>query len=175
MARRSGNVMRSGRLRRATQWIGFPITQDTLVGLGANNFVLFGNAALEALAPFTVIRTRGFIFAASDQAGVTEDVALAYGHCVVNAAAISIGVTALPAPDTDVSADFWYVYEQVVTQFTFLSSVGIQSVGGVLKYFDSKAARKVEEGQNIISMAETSTTSEGVALTTGFRTLIKLH
>jgi len=58
--------------------------------------------------------------------------------------------------------------------FTFGSAVGFVN-DGVGKEIDSKAMRKVEEGQDLIGVVESSSVSQGVIASVYIRTLIKLH
>ncbi len=48
---------------------------------------------------------------------------------------------------------------------------------GTERVFDSKAARKVEEGQTAITVVETAATgvSEGVVFRAAYRCLLKMH
>jgi len=116
------------------------------------------------------------IYLKSDQVANTENQAAAYGHVVVSEQALAIGVTAVPTPFTDPDSDLFFVFENMAT-----ASIGTAAAGGGkqgdMLLFDSKAMRKVEEGQNVISVVEIPTTgiSEGVDFRSTFRYLAKLH
>ena len=125
-----GFTRRDGRtVRRESEWIPFEITQDAL-GTGTAVLVSVGNAALDLLAPYTIVRTRGVLFMVSDQQIATEDQELSYGHAVVSTQAAAIGVTAVPTPVTDDASDKWYVYETMLGSLQFGTGVGFDSQGG---------------------------------------------
>ncbi len=132
-------------------------------------------AGMLAIRPFTIVRTRGIIGIFSDQFVATEDQEIAYGHAVVSDQANAIGITAVPTPVTDLTSDLWYVYETVLARFVFGTGVGFNPGASTLRYFDSKAMRKVEEGQDRVTVLESASTSEGCIITTSFRMLVKLH
>ncbi len=67
------------------------------------------------------------------------------------------------------------MFEGAAGAFAFISGIGFHPVGGISKDFDSKAMRKVEDGDQMISVVEASSLSEGVIIDVMFRQLIKLH
>ena len=173
--RKSGFIMRGGVSRRETRWLdAVPIG----ISLGAPSTAVITHSltAVElALRPFTVIRTRGFWTSESDQFITSEAWQVALGHCVVSDQAVAIGVTAVPTPETDMESDLWYVYEQLMGSFLFGDATGFQEAAAATGTFDSKAMRKVEDGQDIVSVIETAAISAGAVVRVGFRSLIKLH
>ena len=172
VGRRSGLVLRGGRNRRDTIWAGF--FANVSLGAGSTAAVMTQLAAGGlSLRPFTVIRSRGFVFVGSDQEAASEEQIVTYGHCVVSEQAIAIGVTAIPTPFTDVESDLWWVYETVASRLV-VTPAGTGSPG-MTQYFDSKAMRKVEDGQDIVSVVETTSGSAGARVLTGVRLLLKLH
>ena len=175
MARKSGYVRRQGVMRRETLWVGLSIGRTVVAAAQTAAIITSANAALQALRPYTIVRTRGLLHLVSDQEAASEFQEIGYGHCVVSDQALAIGVTAVPTPDTDVGSDLWYVYQSMSNLFRFLSGVGVIGQEGQWVNFDSKAMRKVEDGEIDISVVETGATSAGVSLTSAFRQLIKLH
>jgi len=174
VGRKSGFIERGGRMRRESVWLASGEIFTTFAA--ANTAVLLTSlgATLLALRPFTVVRTRGILSIQSDQAAAIENQFFAYGHCVVSDQATAIGVTAVPTPDTDDTSDLWFVYERLMNR----TSGGLTDLTSNLmavRYFDSKAMRKVEDGQDLISVGEASVNSSGLSLTSHFRELIKLH
>ncbi len=165
------NLVRSG---RKTFWFSGLAIQDQITAASTAVLQASLNAAALALRPFTIVRTRGYVAIGSDQVGATEDQTLSYGHIVVSDQAVAIGVTALPTPVTDSQSD-WFVYEALVGRFNFVTASGFEQAAITIKEIDSKAMRKVEEGQDLISVVETSALSSGLLVTAFFRTLIKLH
>jgi len=175
MARKSGFVRRHGSMRRESLWVPLTFSQDTLAAASTVVLISVAGAGLLALRPFTIVRTRGLVMVRSDQNAVSEDQELGYGHAIVSEQASAIGVTAIPTPVTDMDSDLWFVYESLVQRLTFADATGFNPTAGEVRYFDSKAMRKVEDGQDIVTVAETGATSEGVLMTSTFRFLIKLH
>jgi len=171
--RKSGNVFRDGRMRRATLWAQIaPLRTNMAAGVAVLTSQL--NAAALLLRPFTIVRTRGFLLVRSDQVAATEDYGAAMAYAVVSEQAAAIGVTAVPTPDTDRASDFFFVYEELHGELDGGSS-GPTELG---KYtaFDSKAMRKVDEDQTMVIVAEnTADSTDAVSITEGGRFLIKLH
>ncbi len=174
MARKSGFVRRSGVMRRETLWFVGAATRSTLGAGSTATLVTALNAAGLALRPFTIIRTVGHIFHVSDQAATSENRDVAWGCCVVSDQAVAVGVTAVPTPATENGSDLWYLHGTSSGRYEDDTSVGFNDIGHV-QTIESKAARKVEEGQDIITVVETFAISAGCNITTFMRTLIKLH
>jgi len=172
MARKSGNVMRGGRFRRATNWLGGSFLQTTLASTNAVALTSSLSAGALALRPFTVVRTRGVMLVTSDQTSVSEVYSVQMGFAVVSDQATAIGVTAVPTPDTDINSDAWFVYESVFGSFEVTSDIG-RLLNGTLHNYDSKAMRKVDEGFDVVQVMECPSSSAIVR--DSFRTLIKLH
>ncbi len=173
-ARRSGLVLRGGKNRRESLWIGGLEARTTIAGASGAVLLSSLNAAALALRPFTVVRTRGAMYLQSDQTGANEFQAVAYGRAVVSDQASAIGITAVPTPVTDDGSDLWYMYEWLFNDFTFVSGVGFGQAGR-FKEIDSRAMRKVEDGQDMVSVVESGANTFGLAVHTFTRTLVKLH
>ena len=161
--------------RRESQWLELAPNRVTLAV--ANTAVLMNSltVAEKALRPFTIVRTRGLLYAESDQSAANEFWHVAYGMAVVSDQAEVIGVTAIPTPQTDRESDLWLVYEEIANDFLFGSGVGFDGAAGRTKDFDSKGMRKVEEGQDVVWVSESSVLSGGVIAMSAGRVLIKLH
>ena len=174
-SRKSGFIQRGGVMRRETLW--FDITEGETTVASANTAVILNalGAAGLALRPFTVVRTYLNWHIRSDQIAAVEEYQAAIGCCVVSDQASAIGVTAVPTPFTDLSSDLWFVHGIMANQILFSSAIGIQANSGVSKDIDSKAMRKVEDGQDLITVTEASSISAGYVLIHGGRSLIKLH
>ncbi len=160
--------------KRTTFWLSATAITDTLSTASTAAILTTLNAAALALRPFTIVRTRGYWHIHSDQGAATEVQEAAYGRIIVSDQSVAIGVTAIPTPVTD-SQSSWYMYERMVAHLDFSSAVGFDADAGHQREVDSKAMRKVEEGQDVISVWETGPNSDGVAGTFFTRTLIKLH
>ena len=173
ISRKSGFIQRSGVMRRETLWLGGSFVRSTLVG-AASALVTSLNAAALAQRPFTIVRTRGFLHYRSDQEVASENYSGSYGAAVVSDQAVAIGVTAIPTPVTDSESDLWHLYEAFGKRFALGSGVAFTDVGDRIE-IDSKAMRKVEEGQDIVDVVEGSGLSTGIIVLSFNRTLIKLH
>ncbi len=175
MARRfrnfRSNMVRSG---RKTFWIGGTYVRQALGAAGTSVIVTSLNAAALALRPFTIVRTRGMVSIFSDQIAAVEDQVAAFGKIVVSDQAVAIGVTAVPTPASDDQSN-WHVFTFLSDKFLFITGVGFQQIAMINHVIDSKAMRKVEEGQDLIGVVESDTLSDGCQISTYTRTLIKLH
>ncbi len=161
---------------RKTFWFSGTEVRTTLASASSVAIQTSLNAGALALRPFTIVRTRGYIAVRSDQSAAAEDQNWGYGQIVVSDEAVGVGVSAVPTPDAQ-SGSSWIVYERGAGRFLFISGIGVdprQMIDGTYR-FDSKAMRKVEEGQDLISVVEASALSDGFVITSFSRTLIKLH
>ena len=170
-ARRSGLVLRGGRNVRETRWLLTPTSSIALSG-GLSAVLAFSlDAAALALLPFTVIRERNEWYCRSDVVTGGETWGCAVGGAVVSEQAVAIGVTAVPTPITDQGSDLWYMYDQMYGKFggTMVEEQGARKV------VESRAMRKVEDGQDLIIVFETPSFSQAATNLFGGRFLIKLH
>ncbi len=172
-AGRSGRVFRGGRSVRESLWLF--VTETSTALAAANTAVLINslNAAALALTPFTVVRTRGIWSVRSDQTAATEQQMVGLGSAVVSSQASAIGVTAVPTPMTDLGSDLWYMIELWASTFVVNSAIGTEVYQS--KAYDSRAMRKVEEGQDLVFVLENSSVTLGTTVLHVARSLIKLH
>jgi len=170
---RAGGYNRAGKSRRESFWVGILGTSTALVSGTPVLFTGF-SAAVLALRPFTIVRSRGWLSISTDQAIASEDFAGALAFAVVSDQALAIGVTAVPTPVADIDSDLWFVYEKIGGRVTAVTSTGI-SGSLVTKPFDSRAMRKVEDGQDVAILEESETGFDGAVMQKGGRMLIKLH
>ena len=132
------------------------------------------NAEFLAKRPFTIVRTHMVVRISSDQLAADEPQLGAIGCCVVSEQASAIGVTAVPTPVTDGDSDLWYVHQPLLSGFDFGSAIGFDSSAGEVYTIDSKAMRKVNDDEQVLTVVEqTSAVSEGVSITGFGRFLIK--
>ena len=161
--------------KRLTRWIGIAPVSTVVTAVGGT--IVFSLAAPElALRPFTIVRTRLQVAIQSDQAAASELVIAAMGVCVVSDQALAIGVTAVPTPITDIDSDLWFVHQVTYNNFVFGDGTGFIENNLAQYDVDSKAMRKVQDGQDVAVVAELSGISGGGAnLIIGGRMLIKLN
>ena len=175
MARsRQGFSRGRGVVRRESMWLFVGTTQVTIAAASTAVLAFSLNAAALALRPFTVVRTRMTWFTRSDQKAVDETWGCALGCAVVSDQASAIGVTAVPTPITDQGSDLFYVYEENYGFTQFSSAVGVVEAGRQVTV-DSKAMRKVNDDQDLITTLETPAISTSAVNVIGGRLLIKLH
>ena len=167
-ARRDGRTA-----RRQMIWLAGTYLEDTLASAGANTLVASLNAAALLLRPFTVVRTRGIVGIRSDQGAVSEVQQAAIGLIVVKDVAVVAGISSLPTPVTDDSSD-WFTLQSMFNAIDVTSDIG-----RLLTYqqyeIDSKAMRKVDQGDDLAIVAENTGNSAGTIVSSYFRILIKLH
>ncbi len=169
MPRRHMTHERSTRIPVWANWSVAP----TAIGGTTSSLLLVANAALLALRPFTIIRTRGRIFINSDQSAATELSRGVLGSIIVEEEAADAGVASLPTPGTETEAP-WFLYEPWFNQFVFGDGTGFIEPAGTMIAFDSKAMRKVGISEDVTMVAE-NLSGAGVVLGVVGRMLIKLH
>ncbi len=160
--------------RRKTLWLAVPHTLQILGASGTAVLTLSLNAAALALRPFTVVRTRLKWLVESDQVAASENYVGNIGCAVVSDQAVGIGVTAVPTPATDLSSDKWFMIDQWEGSITFASGTGVRENWGN-KTLDSKAMRKVDQGEDLVLVVEAGLGGSGCAIQVSGRQLIKLH
>ena len=173
IARRSGLVLRGGRNIRATSWVSLGTTFTTLASGTPVLFTGF-SASVLAVRPFTIVRVRGWLSLSSDQAVAGENYAASLGLAVVSAEALAIGVTAVPTPQAEKDSDLWFLYEELSGRVSAVTSTGISDASPSTR-IDSKAMRKVEDGQDVAVLEESLNAFPGCIMGKGGRMLIKLH
>ncbi len=174
MARR-GFVTRRGVARRETLWVGITETRTTLVAANTAALILSLNAAALALRPFTITRTIWRWSTRSDQTAASENWATAVGAAVVSDQASAIGVTAVPTPFTDLPSDLWFAHSLHDGRFLFISGIGVDRAELTHSLVDSRAQRKVEDGEDVIFSMENDSLGAGTVSYLAGRMLVKLH
>ncbi len=169
--RKSGFIQRDGRTVRKTTWFANNFF-DVTVAAGTPQILSSLNAAALALAPFTIVRTRGVLLISSDQEAIDEDQKLIYAMAVVSTEAVATGVAAVPTPITESGSNLFFVFQPMVSDFRFGSATSWTQTNQQQE-IDSKAMRKVEQGQDVIEVIECLGT--GVDALGFVKMLIKLH
>ena len=174
LARRRGFVRGAAAIRdkRETLWIAQSFIATVVA---SNSAVLIStlDAAELAFRPFTILRTRGILHMSSDQQVAGETYGVSFGMAVVSDQASAIGITALPTPNTDAASDLWFLYESMINGFVFADATGFSTTEGEKVRFDSKAMRKVQEGEDVVSVIESPPISSGLLAISNFRMLIR--
>ncbi len=172
MARRFNSFQRrSGAPRRQTEWLSLDFTGVNTVAAATKLLVASLDSTELDKLPFTITRTIGLLSMRSDQTGAREMLHGALGATVVSERALTVGITALPDPVTENNADFWFLY----TPWAISVEATPSGQGPMLYAFDSKAQRKVEEGDQVVFVMANQSASFGGQFTLQLRILIKLH
>ena len=159
--------------RKGTGWARN--INSTLTPVPAATKVLFGTFVLSNPGiTETIIRTRGRFAVASDAAAATEQQFGAWGMIVVNDLAVAAGVASLPGPGTDRSDDGWFVWESI-QQWNEVAGATSVSVVSQSYDFDSKAARRVEEGFTIAIVVENVHATHAFEFAAGMSLLSKVN
>ena len=171
--RRFNRSFRSNAPRRQTEWLAREFVSGfTNIAASSKNLDSVMDTTEKAKLPFTVTRTIGLLTVWSDQVIAFETVNGAVGMAVVTDRATTTGITALPDPVTEANADFWWLYMPFIALGSAAADSSNQHVFQMK--IDSRAQRKVEEGQDLaIIVANASTT--GLSYILDYRILIKLH
>ena len=161
--------------RRETLWLETGTVEAVLGGAPTALLTNSLNAAALALRPFTVVRVRGVIAVRSDQVGATETAIGDLAYAVVSDQAVAIGVTAVPTPLTDKGSDLFFVYQQVINRIEVGSGAGtgVPTNTQTFIQYESKAMRKVIEGEDLITVMENEI--NGINIVHSARCLLKLH
>ena len=160
---------------RETRWLDLAPTFTALGAAGTAALLNVLTTEEKALRPFTVVRSRGILGIESDQTAASEVYHAAFGMAVVSEQAIAIGVTAVPTPDTDRASDLWFVFEELLGSYLFATSAAFVESSATMRIYDSKAMRKIEDGQDLAVVAEAVVNSAGLLIRSAGRVLIKLH
>jgi len=82
----------------------------------------------------------------------------------------------VPTGDTNRDSDAFFLFEEVLGRFIFISGVGVETVAeqATVRY-DSKAMRKVEDGFDVAFTVEAQAIVSSGQVKKAGRMLIKLH
>ena len=156
--------------KRHTDWSASAV-QTALTVIPASSVVL-SQVFTPVGAGETLVRTRGLFAWGSDQLSASENQLGAIGIGVVSAQAASVGVTAVPHPDTDSAWGGWLFHSYYASSFFFSTAASYIANALFSMPVDSKAMRKVgEEERLVVVIANSSTT--GVQVYDSFRLLSK--
>ena len=153
MARRfvRGHV---GGSKRHGEWSSStPLTALTVL---AGSTALLTQIFVPQDAGETIIRTRGLFGWSSDQTSAGEDQMGAVGIGVVSEQAATVGITAVPHPDTDAAWGGWLWHSYYASRLSAASAVGFEPGMFHRITIDSKAMRKLGESERMIVVVENS-------------------
>jgi len=143
-----------GGSKRHGEWVGSAV-QTAFIGLAASSVVLD-----QIFTPFdageTLIRTRGLFAVKTDQIATSENFMGAVGIGVVSEQAATLGITAVPHPDTDSGWNGWLWHSYWAGAILFGDATGFASPAVVSVPIDSKAMRKVGDNERLVLVVENS-------------------
>ena len=172
IVRRSGGFVRGRSSGRLTEWFGTQFAGDVVDLPAASGIIALSLTAAElAKRPFTITRTVGLLAVRSDQAVAEEAPFGAMGGIVVSDKALALGFTAVPDPVTQSSSDEWFLYQNFIADGAASTNVGQR----ISQYqFDSRAQRKVQDGEDIAFVVANSSAADGCRFLLVLRLLVKL-
>ncbi len=158
--RRRSVSRRPGGSRRGTNWGRLVETSVTTIPAASKvllaSFVLSNPGIAE-----TVVRTLGRFSWMSDQVAVVESQLGAFGMVVVSDIALAAGAASIPGPVTEATDDGWFVWESFFSKSEGLTT-GEPGFTSQLQEYESRAARRVEEGFSVAIMVENGHATAGM-------------
>ena len=120
----------------------------------------------------TVVRTRGEV-AIRPTTAATSDTSIvgAYGLAIVTDLALAAGVASILGPWSDPGWDGWFVWRSIHFTQENASTTGVYN-NMHTQEVDSKAMRKVSDGESLVLVAESQATSFRILMP--LRLLLKL-
>ena len=140
--------------RRKTDWIGWPDAQFTAIA-GNTNVLL---SSVTFTQPETIVRTRGLISITGQAGSADLNIVGALGCTIVSDQAFAAGAASIPGPWTDSDYDGWFVLQPFVLKLDVTTDIG-RLIFDKDYMIDSKAQRKVTDGETVVTMVE----SQGAA------------
>jgi len=126
----------------------------------------------DELGPSTIVRTRGSLWVASDQVAASEEPFGALGFGMVKLPAITAGVASVPTPITEESDDSFFVWMPWETDLLIVTAVSAVRPKFSRYDFDSKAMRKITQGDAIAVTLENASAAHGAVYIVKFRILV---
>ncbi len=155
---------RVGGKRRQTTWIG-PADQNTVnVSSGGSAIIASFDPAANFLEAPTIVRSRGQALVKLQAYSADLDFGGALGICVVTDEAFAAGAASIPRPFDDSDWGGWLVWRLFANRFELLDATGSLFPAGLALEIDSKAMRKVGQGETIVMMCESQTGAMSVAM-----------
>ncbi len=158
--------------RRSTLWLASAdVTDKQALAAGVSIF----DQSFAFNEPATIIRTRGSVWVGVDQQAANEEPFGALGFTIASDAAAAVGIGSLETPITEESSDNWFVWLPWLASIEAGDGTGF-TPGYMERYdFDSKAMRKVDDGDTAVVVMENASAADGCVYIIKFRMLVKLH
>ena len=169
-ARRFGGRARRGGLRQTTDW-GRVVSVGSATIPAASKVFLAQCFLISGVPKATVRRTILWMRVFSDQQAATEDQLGAVGMHIANNNAVLVGAAAMLGPVTDQNDDAWFLWHPIVQRFRLVTASGFDGSDGHLYLIDSRAQRKLQEGESAVLLVENSSPIFGMSVTFGLSCL----
>ncbi len=118
----------------------------------------------------TILRTHLAIWVGSDQAAGYEDQALCIGMRAVSDVAFALGITGVPGPFTEGGDDGWMLHKSIFQE----GHTAGPALPGYLYVVDSKAMRKLQDGETMALILENHHATESLKFAASVRMLSKV-
>ena len=159
--------------KRLTSWFQFaPIV---ITDAASFTIAFFLNAAVLALRPFTIVRTRYEAYIQLDQTAASEIFVTAIGMAIVSDQAVAVGITAVPTLITDMGLDLWFFHKLLMGGIFKDSAAAFAALGGYVGRIEWMEKRKVDIGQDLVVVLENSAAGQGANVIHGGRMLVKVN
>ena len=156
--------------RRQTQWIALTVNWTNFSASTFVNMGQFAQAQLVNLVPFTIVRTVGICCVSIDPNPIlNQDFSMAFGGCVAR----EQSGNQLPAPFANADSDAWFWHQFAAMEYE--TDTGGDNVISMQIPVDSKAQRKVSDGDKISFLAQGGSAADGFEAALYLRILLKLH
>ena len=147
------------------------------IGAASSGVIALGSNLLLSPAA-TLVRTRGSVlFKISASGSANNKLNGAFGIIVASDQAVSIGITALPSPITEIEND-WVVWVPFTGSADLAATTQTDLGAFSLVQFDSKGMRKMKEGESLVGVFEVfqsdATTGTFVDIVAQYRMQFKL-
>ncbi len=160
--------------RRQTEW-GIFAGSTAVQGIGTSAKVVlasFSSTDLAGLIPGTIVRTRGVVHVSAQSSASSAVLMGAFGFALVNDVAEALGITALPGPFTNQNFD-WFYWQPFASRQLVGTNIGFDSLAGKDFIIDSKAMRKLGNGDSLIMMVENASGANAIDVAFSARLLVK--
>jgi len=157
--------------RRGTFWGRSP--SDTGPTVLAKQTAVIDSSAVPVVQGETIVRTRGFINVRSDQTASSEDGPGALGACVLSDEAVAAAGAAVPTPYTNADSDMWFLHQFFDWSMQSVAA-DVQPTMFQRYDFDSKAMRKMQQGETLAFIVENGSVTYGMSYFLHFAVLFKV-
>ena len=161
----------AGGTRRKTSWVGPADQGHVTVATNTSVIIASFDPQVQGLPQPTIVRTRGQISLVPDATSADVRIVGAYGLGVVSREAFVAGTAAIPDPFDEAGWDGWFVWRSFGMAWDFSDNTGAR-FSQMNQEVDSKAMRKVTDGEIVVFMASSQAGAYDIVMP--LRMLVKL-